>query len=335
MRPALKTASGALCLFLLALSLAACGAKKEAGVPSSTPSTTPAATTTSTVPGVDTKTIDHSEYLAGSHAAFLCTDCHSVPRAEICAQSGCHPLSDYTTTHFDHAANYTGNQCSQCHKSDTPATAVGDNTIPAGYGGFRRPLRIAHALFHDLVTGACLDCHTKTGLNAPASHNDTTTYPNSCENCHSYKNGAISGGHVNVSTGCADCHTKASHYDNSGQYACELCHKTAISGGFSSWAESYTDHTTRWDSTSCLACHATASGGHLAVTTDCLKCHTAKFTVSDHTGVADSKGALWGSSANISAQPCEWCHAKAVTGGFQKWSRSHSSYTNDSCNYCH
>ncbi len=236
---------------LVAFTLAACGQKEEFGGSSS--GTSPAATTPidgSTI-GVDTKTISHDEFTASAnHSGKLCTDCHSVPRDQVCAQSGCHPFSKYgaVMANWDHTLNKTGEQCSKCHQSVEVNKAGEDPKV----AGWRTNLRVSHTLWHTALKGVCTDCHDYNNIsNFPSSHG--TDRQSGCENCHYYKltNGAASwgGGHTNATSGCnvSGCHSK--HYSG---YDCVLCHAGSVTNKYSSW-NTYSHNNV--NDAACSACH--------------------------------------------------------------------------------
>jgi hypothetical protein len=181
----------------------------------------------------------HTSYLSGTHAGYVCSDCHvSVARVkaarstfreisgdQICAR--CHTDAYNRTNFFNHPSLNAGTRCNTCHYSDS----------------FTSHTRISHRAYHNSITGSCISCHTgKT----PANHKKDGRTAN-CESCHKYpdwRNASFN--HSGVSGGCASCHS-----GHKAGYACESCHTFGISWGYSH---------SRVRNDGCPVCHGSGGG---------------------------------------------------------------------------
>ncbi|MBI3581479.1 MAG: hypothetical protein HY098_05300 [Nitrospinae bacterium] len=220
--------------------------------------------------GTTVSSVDHKDYLAGSHSAYQCSACHSitqtdpatnqtvdVARDKICAY--CHPFSNYTSimTNVNHTTLKTGTHCNACHYS---ASGAAGSTV----SGWRWPsvagskTRIPPSQWHSNVKGTCLNCHTASNESIPAAH-PTITPTTACETCHYYSNGKWAGQHAPYTAGCRAIGCHSGHYS---PYNCEWCHTTVAANGYLSWALSFGDsHRRDFDQRSCSACHAGGGGG--------------------------------------------------------------------------
>ncbi|MBI3794624.1 MAG: hypothetical protein HY280_07825 [Nitrospinae bacterium] len=210
--------------------------------------------------------VNHSEYLLGSHASYTCADCHNpvdsttglqtaIQRDQICAR--CHPFSRYSavTTSVDHVALKSGTHCNACHHSASGASL--STIIGWRWSSVTSPIvRVTHKTWHGNVKGTCLNCHTLANETLPSSH-PAVTSATACEPCHHYSNGKWAGQHRKVTSGCniSGCHT--GHYSGND---CSLCHTGAAAGGYTNWAISFSKggHQIQFGSASCGICH---SGG--------------------------------------------------------------------------
>ncbi len=271
MKHTAKILTGLCCVLMLAFTLAACGGGKDGEGSGDT--TTPVVTTPTTVDmstmGIDTKTIPHATWIATApHSTAVCNDCHSVDSNAICAQSGCHPFSKYTSlaTNFNHVTNKTGEQCNKCHSLTPEPTA----TDAVRIAGWRKNLKLTDTTkWHIALKGVCTDCHDPvkhdplTTLSIfPTSHKNDATRQKACEKCHYYKvntagtGGKWGGGHTVVTSGCnaSGCHTQ--HYSG---YDCAWCHSGAITNSYTSWKNTWTHR--KENSQGCAACHGAGGFG--------------------------------------------------------------------------
>jgi hypothetical protein len=215
-------------------------------------------------------TVNHDDYLSGSHSALQCSDCHALtqidpatnqtidlPKEKICAY--CHPFSKYTAvmTNANHDTLKTGTHCNACHYSASGATG-------SPVGGWRwssvasPKTRVSHALWHYNVKGVCLNCHTASNETIPAAH-PTITATTACESCHYYNNGKWGGQHAPYTTGCRAVGCHSNHYN---PYNCEWCHTAVAANGYLSWKLSFDggSHRSTFDQRSCSACHGNGGG---------------------------------------------------------------------------
>lgn len=266
-----KLLAGLCCVLLLSFAFAACGIGGEDdddGGGSSTPSVSTPTTVDMSAMGLNTKTVAHSTWITAPHDAYVCNDCHSVDSEKICAQSGCHPFSKYTSlaTNFDHTANKTGEQCNKCH-SLTPEPAATDAVRIAGWRENVKQ-QVSDTKWHTALKGVCLNCHDPIQHDPdnlsvfPASHQTDTARQTACETCHYYKlnsagtAGTWGGGHVNATSGCnvSGCHAK--HYSG---YDCAWCHSGAIANSYTKWNDTWSHR--HENSSGCSACHGAGGFG--------------------------------------------------------------------------
>ncbi len=373
MKQLLKRWAVTSCTLLLAFTLAACG--NSAGTSSSTSTSTSTSTATGTgtavttivdlsAQGIITKGVAHTTWTTTApHDTYTCTQCHSVAREQVCAQSGCHPFSKYAAlaTNFDHTASKTGEQCNKCHSLTPEPTA----TDAVRIAGWRENVKtqVSDTVWHPGLKGVCLNCHDPVQHSPfnisvfPASHQTDTTKQTACETCHYYQvntagTGGIWGGgaHPAETTGCATatCHTHTTsitethyqggtapagqHYDanTGGPFNCEWCHGETITNNYASWVVTFDKATHQnWNTGSCKACHP--SGTHPAVTTGCrtATCHThTKPTTQLNQDNTNYSGQHYdanpGGSVGAGPFECEWCHKDVASGGYTSWSLSFS-----------
>ncbi len=228
---------------------------------------------------------NHATYFAlvGPHATAPCAQCHNPPYAPSANNfltvptgpcSACH-MGDYASasTPVNHAGMPT--TCDSCHKNtDTTwllATAFSHATYFALAG--------AHA------TAPCGQCHNPPY--APSANNFVSVPTGPCSACHmsSFTTATTPVAHAGFPT------------------TCDTCHKFSDT----SWLQGVFNHTSYFPLTSnhnvpCAQCHTTA--GTYAVY-NCIGCHTAAQTNSNHSGV---KGYVWASTA------CYACHPNGRAG---------------------
>lgn len=370
MKKYLKHLTGVILVLTAAFLLGACGS------PASTSSSTNGGGGGGTTPGlvdhgIDTTTKAHSTWtLTAPHDSYTCTDCHSVNREQICAQSTCHPFSKYSSlaTNFNHTTAGTGEQCNKCHGMTPYPTA----TDAVRIAGWRQNVKaqISDTIWHPDLKGVCTDCHDAVKhdplnnlSNFPASHVTDTTRQKDCQNCHYYKlNTAGTAGtwggaaHPAETTGCATatCHTHTKsttethyqggtapagqHYDvnTGGPFNCEWCHAETITNNYTSWAVAFDKATHQnWNSSSCAACHP--GGTHPAVTSGCrtATCHTHTKPTTQNKGPESGHHYDANAGGSMGAGPfeCEWCHQNVATNGYTSWSLTFNKHNHQQWNY--
>ena len=250
--------------------------------------------------GAATSSVEHADYLVGSHSGFKCSDCHSLtqagaapnkaaadlPREKICAY--CHPFSKYSSlmTNVNHVGLNTGDHCNACHYS---ASGVAGSSV----SGWRWPsvpspkTRVPHSQWHADFTGKCLDCHSAANeANYPANHSTS-----GCETCHSYGNGTWKGarGHLSVTSGCnqTGCHADRQHNISGSSVTanstfpgrdCAACHKASVTSGYVNWKGAVGSDFHPGLAGACASCHNPSSiptypSNHY--TSGCETCHTS------------------------------------------------------------
>lgn len=227
----------------------------------------------------------------------------------------CHAINTLTTPYpsSNHPAN-TNTNCEFCHYYSVVTVAGVQKGKWSGA--------------HGDVAGNCAasGCH-----NANKNHNTVAmqvpaqTFPAAygCEKCHTKTNtGSFttwSGAqgvnfHAGLTGTCLDCHTIAtipnfpsSHTVASGRTtACENCHYYKVVNAATNAGQ--------W------------AGGHAAVTTGCVNCHTK------------SHGKYGGGFSSV--YDCVWCHTGAVAAKYTTWKlnfseKGHRSWDSRSCVACH
>jgi hypothetical protein len=224
-------------------------------------------------------TFSHTTFpLVGPHATAPCAQCHNPPYAPS-------------------ANNYTAvpTSCYGCHVRDFNGA-----TTPVKHTGFAT---------------TCDTCHrnTDTTWSQKSAFNHSAYFPLAgahltapCAQCH------VGNNYLTVATSpCSVCHmndyttakSPVDHVAAGFPTTCDTCHKFSDT----SWLQGVFNHTSYFPLTSnhnvpCAQCHTTA--GTYAVY-NCIGCHTAAQTNSNHSGV---KGYVWASTA------CYACHPNGRAG---------------------
>ena len=266
---------------------------------------------------------------AKGHSAVTtgCAACH--------ASKGTHTLSGTSVTV---GATFSGTDCSVCHQP----------SITSGYLNWKGAVGSS---FHASLTGACTSCHTPSSTaNYPAGHSTT-----GCESCHTYNNGSWKGakGHSAVTSGCTACHASKGAHTLSGTSVtvgatfsgtdCSVCHQPSITSGYLNWKGALGSSFHGSLTGACTSCHTPSSAanypsGHY--TTGCEACHTYNNGswkgAKGHVATATGCRATGCHSGHYNPYNCEWCHSRAISGGYTSWTGwGHRQESNSGCAACH
>ncbi len=310
--------------------------------------------------------------LEGTHDIANCSDCHKGSTIREKHSFG-DVSTSCNSCHLDIHKNYLGGQCSQCHTSkswiveqrifnheETRFSLMGahrfvncsdchddltrfDVTPSDCYSCHRSNYDKAENPSHFLarISTDCQECHDVQGSPWGASsfnHDVQTLWPLTgahngaeCAGCHQ-------GIFLGTPDDCWSCHQQDYEATGSGQFPdapnhvennlnqnCEICHTTV------KWIGAEVNHdltefplTGSHQNTDCEQCHGT---GNYDLPLDCSGCHTPSgLAQTDYTISAYNHD-----SHNI-AGFCESCH---TTSSWQQLIFSHTSFTNESCLYCH
>lgn len=255
---------------------------------------------------------DETRYsLRGMHQNVPCTKCH-ISMVFKNVSTHC------SDCHADIHMRQMGANCENCHS--VRGWQVSLRQIQNHTNRF--PLVGAHALaecadchrgaatgqFMGLST-ACYSCHAQAARTAPIDH---TTFPKTCDSCHSMDNWfgakfdhlavtgyALTGMHANLEcsachvnnkftgtpSNCFSCHQKDFNNTSNPPHAqanfprdCGVCHSTT------NWLSAQFDHATfagypltgMHATLTCAQCHV--NNQYVNTPTDCYSCHKADFT---------------------------------------------------------
>jgi hypothetical protein len=280
----------------------------------------------------DTQHVAVKDYKYDSKA---CVNCHPQGVAGTIARP------DHTRFFpIDVNTPHANGQCSECH------TKPGDKTQFSCVGCHDHAQPVTD-LGHAGITGykydsqACLGCHQQglAGMVARADH--TRFFP-------------IDTGTKHASGQCADCHTTKG--DRS-QFTCISCHDHAqpVTDGKHVNVMGY-----RYDSASCLRCHAGGKGAFdhatLGPVPNCIGCHQDKLALAVTTPASrhtDNKFPTsceschtsftsWGPGTVMqhkvvgnTAARCESCHLATFTAAVAPFNHVTNGVTASNCNTCH
>jgi hypothetical protein len=311
-----------------------------------------------------------------------CATCHASQKPSTAVHAGqsvcesCHKgTSAWAGAKVDHANFNAVTNCASCHNG-TGATGKGSAHIPVGATNCVschstsswKPSKWNHTQL--TVSNQCASCHTGSFPPADGKPANHTPYPAvaglaslNCDSCHKAGFSAWAPaklhGSVNVTAGCATCHSaqKPNTAVHAGQSVCESCHKST-----SAWSGAKVDHASFNAATNCASCHngSSASGKsashipvgatncfachgtsgwkpskwnhtQLAVSNQCASCHTGSFPPADG---KPSTHTPYTSVAGLASLNCDSCHK----AGFASWTpaRLHSSVNvTAGCATCH
>ena len=246
--------------------------------------------------------------LTGAHAAIAqdCKKCHTTSNYADAPRecAGCHAANFKAAKNPDHVKLNLSTDCASCH-STNPGWAPAKFTVhDAIY-----PLTGAHKA----IANTCNACH-KGGV-----YNNTPTECMACHQANYAKTTNPNHKELNIATDCASCHSTnpgwspakylphQNFFPLTGAHSnvsCKECHKNGIFKNtpkdcYSCHSENYKkssnpNHVTLALSTDCISCHTTVpgwrpstfnhnqfyplTGGHATVANDCAKCHTNSST---------------------------------------------------------
>jgi NMD protein affecting ribosome stability and mRNA decay len=306
-----------------------------------------------------------------------CTDCHinGNYNLTVTACASCH-LKDYQgTTNPNHVTSSFPQTCEQCHNTTSWANA----TFNHNSTGF--PLTGSHTVpprqcvdchvnnNYNLSSTACVTCHLKDYQGTTNPNHVTSSFPQTCEQCHnttSWANAAfnhnstgfpLTGSHTVPPRQCTDCHVNNNYSLNS--TLCYSCHQKDYAGtnnpahasaGFPTTCELCHDTTNWMDSTFnhnntafpltgshivpprvCTDCHV--NGNYTTLPTTCIGCHQTDYNNTTNPGHA--------AQSQFFPTTCTTCHSTTAWTGA---TFNHTQYTrfpvnhgnaNGVCSTCH
>lgn len=269
--------------------------------------------------------VDHSSVMGS------CASCHNgrtalgknpghIQSGEDCEQ--CHNTNTFGSAVFDHSA--IAANCSTCHNGSTAtgksaAHVQTTNICEDCHNTFS--FIPANRVDHSQVLGSCASCHNNSiAQGKPADHIRSSQQ---CDDCHTTNSweGAVFD-HANVTGNCFSCHNGSTATGKNAQHigstnTCEDCHSTVTFAPVT-----HVDHGAVIGS--CNSCHngQLATGkpvDHIPTTAQCDSCHNTNnwdAVAFDHQNVAGT---------------CDSCHNSTTATGkpgthFQ---------TNQQCDTCH
>lgn len=206
--------------------------------------------------------------LTGAHVPLQCVQCHvnNNYTLKTAACVDCHLKQYNSTTNPNHAAAGFPQQCELCHGTTvwTDSTFNHNNT-PFPLTGAHTTLACASCHVNNNYTTLptdCYGCHKSQYQSTTNPNHMAAGFPTTCQTCHTTQTwlGAVFNHtyfptpHHGIST-CTDCHTNANDYK---VFTCTGCHShpKAETDSHHQGVSGYV-----YNSTNCLACHPTGSGG--------------------------------------------------------------------------
>jgi len=302
-------------------------------------------------PPADGKSASHTPYqLVATIAASNCDSCHKAGYAS------------WTPAKL-HASVSVSGQCSSCHLSARPATAVhAGQTVcenchkstsawtgaKVDHSGFTVATNCSSCHNGSAATGKsanhipvaainCIACHGTSGWKPTKWNHTQLTVVNQCASCHS--------GAYPPADGKPAAHTPYQLVATIAASNCDSCHKA----GYASWTPAKL-HSSVSVSSQCSSCHLSARPATAvhAGQTICENCHKSTsawtgakvdhsgFTVATNCSSCHNGSAATGKSANhipVAATNCIACHG---TSGWKptKWNHTQVTVVNQ-CASCH
>jgi hypothetical protein len=279
--------------------------------------------------------------LTGAHSTVDCQSCHANGYQGTPTECvACHQQQFNQSSNPNHNALGLSTDCVACH-----TTAPGWSPAKFDIHNQYYPLNGAHAL----IATQCITCHNGDYTNTPntcvgchqSDYNQTNNpshtaaqFSTDCATCHSETAWSpatfdhdnqyfpiYSGKHKGEWNQCTDCHTSPGNYSI---FTCITCHTNPETNNKHNGVTGYT-----YNSSACLACHPTGSGGdgfnhdqtNFALTgahqsVNCIECHANGYAGTPTECVACHAANFQGSAnPNHTAlglsQDCASCHSTA------------------------
>ena len=179
--------------------------------------------------------------LTGAHNEVECSSCHINGYLNTSSDCiSCHQNNFNQTTNPDHVKLSFGDNCSECHSTDSgwqlTSFTIHDKfyILLGAHQEVQNDCNSCHNSNYNTKFDLCVDCHNADFNNAADPNHIQLSFSNNCDDCHNTNRGweltsftihnqfyVLTGAHSAIANNCVDCHSNG--YNNTTD-VCYDCH---------------------------------------------------------------------------------------------------------------